>query len=51
MTGSVVVTRHADHEAAQRFWADDPYLTQDVWRETRWYGTLLRPLPYAPLPR
>jgi uncharacterized protein YciI len=51
MTGSVVVTRHADHAAAQRFWAADPYVAQDVWRETQWFGTLLRPLPYRPLPR
>lgn len=51
MVGSVAVTRHADHAAAQRFWAEDPYVAQGVWRELDWYGTLLRPLPYKPLPR
>ncbi len=50
MTGSVAVTRHADHASAQRFWAADPYVQQGVWREMEWYGTLLRPLPYKPLP-
>jgi uncharacterized protein YciI len=51
MTGSVAVTRHADHAAAQRFWAEDPYVAQGVWREMEWYGSLLRPLAYKPLPR
>ncbi len=51
MTGSVAVTRHADHASAQRFWAADPYVAEGVWREMDWFGTLLRPLPYKPLPR
>jgi uncharacterized protein YciI len=50
MTGSVAVTRHADHAAAKRFWDADPYVAQGVWREMEWYATLLRPLPYRPLP-
>jgi uncharacterized protein YciI len=51
MTGSVAVTRHATHEAARRFWADDPYVQGDVWRDIALHATLLRPLPYKPLPR
>jgi len=50
MIGSIAVTRHADHAAAQRFWAADPYVTGDVWRDVTLYGSLLRPLPYKPLP-
>ena len=50
MIGSVAVTRHADHAAAQRFWSADPYVAEGVWREMEWYATLLRPLPYKPLP-
>ncbi|WP_270934721.1 YciI family protein [Falsiroseomonas oryzae] len=50
MTGSVAVTRHATDEAARRFWSEDPYVTGDVWREMTLYATLLRPLPYKPLP-
>ncbi|WP_237214761.1 YciI family protein [Falsiroseomonas oryziterrae] len=50
MVGSIAVTRHADHGAAQRFWAADPYVTGGVWRDTTFYGSLLRPLPYKPLP-
>jgi uncharacterized protein YciI len=51
MIGSVAVTRHADHASAQRFWAADPYVAEGVWQEMEWYGSLLRPLPYKPLPR
>jgi uncharacterized protein YciI len=51
MRGSIAVTRHMDHAAAQRFWAADPYVQQGVWRDMDWYATLLRPLPYRPLPR
>jgi uncharacterized protein YciI len=50
MIGSVAVTRHTDHQAARRFWDADPYITGDVWRDVALYGTLLRPLPYHPLP-
>lgn len=51
MRGSIAITRHMDHAAAQRFWAADPYVQQGVWRDMEWYATLLRPLPYRPLPR
>jgi uncharacterized protein YciI len=51
MTGSVAVTRHATHGAAQEFWDEDPYVAQGVWRDMAWYGTAFRPLPYKPLPR
>jgi uncharacterized protein YciI len=51
MTGSVAVTRHASHDQARRFWAEDPYVKEGIWREMTLYGTLLRPLPYKPLPR
>ena len=50
MTGSVAVTRHTDHAAARAFWRADPYVTGDVWREMDLHATLLRPLPYRPLP-
>jgi uncharacterized protein YciI len=50
MTGSVAVTRHTDHAAARAFWREDPYVTGDVWREMDLHATLLRPLPYRPLP-
>lgn len=50
MVASVAVTRHASHAAAQRFWAEDPYVRDGVWREMTFYGTLLRTLPYRPLP-
>jgi uncharacterized protein YciI len=51
ITGSVAVTRHTDHASARAFWAEDPYVTGDVWREMDFHATLLRPLPYIPLPR
>ncbi len=50
MVGSVAVTRHTDHESARRFWAEDPYVTSGVWQDMTLHGTLLRPLPYKPLP-
>jgi len=50
MTGSIAVTRHTGHAAARRFWAEDPYVAGDVWRDITMFGTLLRPLPYRPLP-
>lgn len=50
MVGSVAVTRHTDHDQARRFWAEDPYVAGGVWREMTFYGTLLRALPYKPLP-
>lgn len=50
MTGSVAVTRHTDHAAARAFWRDDPYVTGDVWHQMALHATLLRPLPYRPLP-
>ncbi len=51
MTGSIAVTRHETHEAARNWLAGDPYVTGDVWRDITVFGTVLRPLPYAPLPR
>ena len=51
MTGSVAVTRHLSHDAARAFWAADPYVAGDVWREMAFHATLFRPLPYRPLPR
>ena len=51
MIGSIAVTRHMDHDAAKRFWAEDPYVTGEVWKQITFYATLLRPLPYKPLPR
>ena len=50
MIGSVAVTRHTTHEAAQAWWAEDPYVTEGVWREATYYGTILRPLAFKPLP-
>lgn len=51
MTGSVAVTRHDTHDAARRFWGEDPYVQGEVWRDIAFHATLLRPLPYRPLPR
>jgi uncharacterized protein YciI len=51
ITGSVAVTRHTDHTAARTFWAEDPYVTEGVWRDMEFHATLLRPLLYRPLPR
>ncbi len=51
MIGSVIVTRHASDAAAQAWMAADPYVTSDVWRDIAPHATVLRPLPYAPLPR
>lgn len=50
MTGSVAVTRHGDHDAARRFWDEDPYVTGGVWQQMEFHATLLRPLPYKALP-
>jgi uncharacterized protein YciI len=51
MTGSVAVTRHTDHASARRFWSEDPYVRDGVWQDMAFYATLLRTLPYKPLPR
>ena len=51
MTGSVAVTSHTSHDMARGFWAEDTYVTGDVWRDLEFHATLLRPLPYKPLPR
>lgn len=51
MVGSVAVTRHTSHDQARRFWAADPYVAGGVWQQMTFYGTLLRPLAYKPLPR
>lgn len=50
MIGSVAVTRHPSHDTARSFWAADPYVIGDVWRDLEFHATLLRPLPYRPLP-
>lgn len=51
MIGSIAVTRHTSHEEAPAWWAEDPYVSEGVWREMTFYGTVLRPLAYKPLPR
>ncbi|SHI99707.1 Uncharacterized conserved protein YciI, contains a putative active-site phosphohistidine [Roseomonas rosea] len=50
MRGSVAVTAHPTVEAAQAWWAEDPYVTGGVWRDVTWYATRFAPLPYRPLP-
>ncbi|MFC7608345.1 YciI family protein [Teichococcus aestuarii] len=50
MVGSVAITAHPSVAAAQGWWAEDPYLRQDVWREVSWHATRFAPLPYRPLP-
>lgn len=50
MTGSIAVTRHATIAEAEAFWAEDPYVTEGVWGETRRFQTRFAPLPYAALP-
>jgi len=50
MTGSMAMTAHSTAEAAQAWWADDPYVTGGVWREVSWHTTRFAPLPYCPLP-
>ncbi|HZH46114.1 MAG TPA: YciI family protein [Roseococcus sp.] len=50
MVGSIAVTRHASIAEAEAFWAEDPYVTEGVWGETRRFVTRFAPLPYAALP-
>lgn len=50
MAGSIAVTRHATVEAAEAFWAEDPYVTGGVWGKVSRYPTRFAPLPYAALP-
>ena len=50
MVGSITVTAHASDAEAEAWWAEDPYVTGDVWRQVTRYGTRLVGLPYAPLP-
>lgn len=51
MTGSIAVTRHATTAEARAWWEQDPYMTEGVWQEVAFHGTVFRPLPYKPLPR
>lgn len=50
MVGSIAVTAHDSDAAAEAWWAEDPYVTGDVWRDVTRYGTRFVGLPYAPLP-
>lgn len=50
MIGSIAVTAHASDAEAEGFWAEDPYITGDVWRTVTRYGTRMVGLPYHPLP-
>ena len=50
MIGSVAITAHPVIEAAQGWWAADPYLTGGVWRDITWHATRFAPLPYRALP-
>ena len=49
MVGSIAVTAHDSDAAAAAWWAEDPYVTGDVWREVTRYGTRFVGLPYAAL--
>jgi uncharacterized protein YciI len=51
MTGSIAVTRHATAAEARAWWEQDPYMTEGVWQDLAFHGTVFRPLPYKPLPR
>jgi len=50
MVGSIAITAHATDADAEAWWAEDPYITGDVWREVSRHGTRLVGLPYHPLP-
>ncbi len=50
MIGSIAITAHATDAEAEAWWAEDPYLTGDVWRTVTRYGTRMVGLPYHPLP-
>ena len=50
MVGSIAVTAHDSDAAATAWWAEDPYITGDVWRDVTRYGTRMVGLPYAKLP-
>ena len=50
MIGSITVTRHATHEAAQAWMAEDPYVKGGVWQDITLHATRLAALPYRPLP-
>jgi len=50
MRGSLAVTRHATPAEAERFWADDPYVAQGVWRRVERFATRIAPLPYRAAP-
>lgn len=48
--GSITCTAHASDAEAEAWWAEDSYVTGDVWQRHTRYGTRLTGLPYAPLP-
>jgi uncharacterized protein YciI len=50
MIGSITVTRHPTHEAAQAWMAEDPYVKGGVWQDITLHATRLAALPYRPLP-
>ena len=50
MIGSMTVTAHVTMAEARAWWAEDPYMTSDVWQEVSWHATRFAPLPYRPLP-
>ena len=50
MIGSITVTRHATHEAARAWMAEDPYVKGGVWQDITLHATRLAALPYRPLP-
>jgi uncharacterized protein YciI len=50
VVGSIAVTRHASEAEARRWWAEDPFVTQEVWAEMTFHATRFAPLPYHPLP-
>ena len=50
MIGSIVVTAHDCDAAAEAWWAEDSYVTGDVWRHVTRYGTRFVGLPYVPRP-
>lgn len=50
MVGSMAITAHPGIAEARAWWAQDPYGTGEVWKETEWHATRFAPLPYRPLP-
>jgi uncharacterized protein YciI len=50
MVGSIAITAHASDAEAEAWWAEDPYITGDVWQRVTRYGTRMVGLPYHKLP-